>query len=47
LEEVKQKPASEEEEYESEEGSEEEEDEREDITHCVHRLPSKGQKVNL
>jgi hypothetical protein len=47
LEEVKQKPASEEEEYESEEGSEEEEDEREDITHCVHRLPSKGQKLNL
>jgi hypothetical protein len=44
---VKQKPANEEEEYESEEGSEEEEDEREDITHCVHRLPSKGQKVNL
>jgi hypothetical protein len=47
LEEVKQKPVNEEEEYESEEGSEEEEDEREDITHCVHRLPSKGQKVNL
>jgi hypothetical protein len=45
---VKQKTAIEEneEEYESEEGSEEE-DEREDITHCVHRLPSKGQKVNL
>ena len=46
---MKQKSAIEEneEEYESEEGTEEEEDEREDITHCVHRLPNKGQKVNL
>lgn len=41
LEEVKQRSLLEEneEDYESEE---EEEDDREDITHCVHRLPFKG-----
>ncbi len=37
-------------EYEEEEEEEEEEEQREEreaITHCVHRLPFKGQKVNL
>ena len=28
-------------------GQSEDEEEREPITHCVHRLPFKGQKVNL
>lgn len=36
------------EEYEEEEEEEEEQrEEREAITHCVHRLPFKGQRVNL
>jgi len=35
--------------YDEEEVDDEEEyeDEREPITHCIHRLPFKGQKVNL